>query len=475
MKINKIIAGIFSICIMIVGENFLFSFTSYSIDKNDLENITLPDIDWDSILEQSYEFTLKNDGTYEISKYIYEVPSEGFQSSDDITLPSSYKGKPVTSIGYKAFCTNNADHITGNITIPQSITSIGNYAFWMCDFNSCVIPESVTSIGIEAFNDTPWLDIMRKQNPLVIINNILIDARTVKGDVIIPDGLTAIPDFVFYKNEDVTGVTIPDSVKIIGNSAFEYCSSLSRVNLPDSLTGIGDFAFAFCENLSGTFTIPSGVETIGSHAFRDCRRITEVIIKNGVTEIGNSAFSICLSLENVNIPNSVKTIGNSAFSETHSLKSIVIPSNVASIGKYCFQYSYILDSVTIENSDCEIYDESSTFPTRTTIYGHEISTAQSYAEKYNRKFVTLDQTINLGDLNNDKIIDSVDASMVLAAYSMLSTENTPNLNSGQLKAADVNSSGTIDAVDASFILSYYSYVSTGGTNNFETFLKDFIN
>ena len=90
----------------------------------------------------------------------------------------------------------------------------------------------------------------------------------------------AIPDFVFYKNEDVTGVTISNSVKIIGNSAFEYCNSLSRVNLLDSLTEIGDFAFAFCENLSGTFTIPSDVETIGSHAFRDCRRITEVIIKN---------------------------------------------------------------------------------------------------------------------------------------------------------------------------------------------------
>ena len=84
-------------------------------------------------MEQSYEFTLKSDGTYEISKYIYEVPSESFQPSDDITLPSSYKGKTVTSIEYKAFCTNNADHITGNITIPQSINSIGNYAFWLCD------------------------------------------------------------------------------------------------------------------------------------------------------------------------------------------------------------------------------------------------------------------------------------------------------------------------------------------------------
>ncbi len=353
------------------------AFYSFSIDSGKLSDIV---IDWDAINEKSYEFTLKSDGTYEISKYIYEIPKTGFQAGDSITLPSSYKGKPITSIGYRAFNTNNADHITGSITIPSSITSIGNYAFWMCKFNRCTIPSTVTSIGTGAFDDTPWLDNIRTQNPLVIVNNILIDAKTVKGDIVLPDGLTSIPDYTFLENKDITGVTIPNSVKTIGNGAFEKCESLERVNFPDGLTEIGEFAFGFCHKLSGTLTIPESVKTIENFAFWSCDGITGVIIPDGVTEIESCAFGICLSLTNVSIPNTVTSIGKKAFCEARKLEKIVIPASVTSIGEYCFQYAYALDSVTIENPDCVIYDDLTTLNASTVIYSYTNSTTHSYAK-----------------------------------------------------------------------------------------------
>lgn len=463
MKIKRIIAGLLSVCI--ISEWEVPNFSAYSTDSGNLLGISdLPDIiiDMDTINEKSYEFTLKSDGTYEISKFIYEKPNTSFQPGDSITLPSSYKGKPITSIGYRAFCTNNADHITERLTIPSSITSIGDYAFWMCKFKSCTIPDTVTSIGIGAFDDTPWLDNMRAQNPLVFINNILIDAKTVKGDIVLPDGLTSIPDFVFYENSDVTGITIPDSVKTIGNSAFNKCKSLERVNIPDSVTEIGEFAFGYCDKLSGTLTIPGSVKTIGSFAFMGCNGITEVVIQDGVTEIKDNAFRNCLSLTDVSIPDSVTAIGDRAFCEARKLKKVVIPAGVMSIGNYCFQYAYALDSVTIKNRNCVIYDDLSVIPAYTVIYGYTNSTAKNYAKKINKNFIALD----LGDVTRDGIMSASDVTFTLHECCLLSSFKNGMFDDEQKMLCDVNKDGIITVSDATYILNYVTRLGSDQTGNF---------
>lgn len=69
-------------------------------------------------------------------------------------------------------------------------------------------------------------------------------------------------------------------------------------------------------------------------------------------------------------------------------------------------------------------------------------------------------TINLGDVNNDSLINAVDASIVLTYYAMMSTNQKGGFNDTQKKAADVDKNGDINAVDASYILSYYAYTST---------------
>ncbi|MCM1230933.1 MAG: leucine-rich repeat protein [Ruminococcus flavefaciens] len=445
MKIKRITAVISALCIMLAGENLLLP-SAYCLDKDDLQNITIPSIDWDAVNEKSYEFTLRSDGTYEISKYIYETTSSGILPGGDITLPSSYKGKPVTAIGDSAFCTSNAKHITGSITIPSSVTSIGAWAFYTCNFTVCDIPDTVTSIGRRAFDDTPWLENMKKQNPMVIVNNILIDATTVKGDVVIPDGVKDISGYAFYKNTDVTSVELPESVESVGISAFEGCEALTKVNIPQNVTEIGDSAFALCENLSGTVTVPASVKTIGDFAFRYCQKMTEVVIENGVTSIGSGAFN-----------------------ETRSLKNVIIPASVESMGTRCFQTPFSPASVTILNPDCEIYDDYDTICSWSTIYGYTDSTAHVYAEKYDRTFIALDQSINLGDVNIDEKVDAVDATAILMAYSRISTGQTSGLNELQFKSADINKDGVINSVDSSSVLAYYSYVSTGGDKSIEDF------
>lgn len=454
MRINKVIALLLSFGMIFAGETAAIN--ANCSDKIDISDIVIPTIDYDAIKEKSYKFTLKSDGTYEISKYIYEIPETGFLPGGDLELPSAYKGKPVTSIAPSAFQTNNANHITGTLTIPSSITSIGEWAFWMCDFTNCVIPSSVTSIGRQAFYETPWLDNMRKQNPLVIVNNILIDAQAASGDIVVPNGVKEICGYAFSENTSVTGVTLPESVKTIGKYAFKNCESLAKINLPNGITEIGEWAFGGCKKLGGTLVIPSGLKTINDFAFINCTGFTKIVIPSGVTEIGINAFRNCSSVESVSIPNTVTAIGQGAFSENHSLTDIVIPESVKSIGEKCFNYCYELNSIKILGPECEIYDESDTIYLSADVLGYENSTAQSYAEKYGRGFQNLNLSTKLGDINGDGVVDSSDATLALREYTLLLSGENGTFSESWKIAADVNSDGTIDASDATKILRYYT-------------------
>lgn len=135
------------------------------------------------------------------------------------------------------------------INIPDSVTSIGYYAFYGCtNLVSVSIPDSVTNIDGNAFYGTKWLNNKRAENPLVIVNNILIDARKTIGDVVIPDNVTSFSRGAFGSS-DLTSVVIPDSITSIAYEAFSNCRSLTSVTIPASVTTIERYAFYWCKNL----------------------------------------------------------------------------------------------------------------------------------------------------------------------------------------------------------------------------------
>ena len=153
-----------------------------------------------------------------------------------------------------------------NYTIPQNVTSIGDYAFSLCEsLTNVTIPQGVTNIGYAAFADCPGL----------------------------------------------TEVTIPQSVTSIGAWAFAFCE-LTKVDIPQGVTTIEDYTFHCCRNLTQV-TIPQGVTTIEDSAFGWCDSLTEVTIPNSVTKIGYNAFFDCDGLKKVIIPRSVTNIDSKAF------------------------------------------------------------------------------------------------------------------------------------------------------------------
>ena len=119
-------------------------------------------------------------------------------------------------------------------------------------------------------------------------------------------------------------------------------------------------------------------------------KINSVIIENGVTNIVYSAFNGCYNLTSITIPKSMLTIEMDAFTGCSALSSVTIPESVTNIELSAFDGCSSLNAIVLYNPDCDIYDDSTTFPENTAIFGYIGSTAQEYAEKYNREFVALD-------------------------------------------------------------------------------------
>ena len=138
-----------------------------------------------------------------------------------------------------------------DLVIPWGVTSIGEFAFYMCkNLLFITIPNSVTNIGANAFFYCTHLT-----------------------DITLPDNITSISDGAFHSCENLSSITIPHGVTSIGESSFGNCKELTSITIPDSVTSIGEFSFCDCKKLT-SITIPDSVISIGKAAFNGCFKLT---------------------------------------------------------------------------------------------------------------------------------------------------------------------------------------------------------
>ena len=404
------------------------------------------------------------------------------RSLNKITIPNG-----VTSVEDNTF--TGCSSLT-EITIPDSVTNIGECAFYGCSsLTEITIPDSVTNIGKGAFSDTPWLKARRAEDPLVIVNHILIDGHTCTGAVLIPSSVTSIGDNAFSRCSSLTEITIPDSVTNIGKDAFSYCSGLTEITIPDSVTSIGEGAFsdtpwlkakraedplvivnhilidgttytgtaivipndvisivggAFygCSSLT-EITIPDSVTNIGECAFYGCSSLTEITIPDSVTNIGECAFYGCSSLTEITIPDSVTNIGKCAFYGCSSLTEITIPDSVTNIGGSAFCYCRGLIEITIPDSVTWIGLAAFYNCDNLTIYSYTDSYAQQYATENNIPFIALDKPTTT--------TTTEETTTTTTETTTATTETTTTISSGEASETiygDINLDGRIDITDA---------------------------
>ncbi len=233
------------------------------------------------------------------------------------------------------------------ITIPESITNIGEWAFGGNFFTADAFVNN-SSLPY----DENWGAIVYDEETddgLLIQNGVVVNYRGTATSVVIPDNVTRIANWAFSGCSDLTSIVIPNSVTSIGDGAFDGCSGLTSIVIPNSVTSIGEWTFEGCSSLTSV-DIPNSVTSIGDWGFRGCSSLTSVDIPNSVTSIGKYAFADCSSLTSIVIPNSVTSIGGEAFWGCSSLTSIVIPNSVTSIGDGAFAGCSGLTSIVIPNS-----------------------------------------------------------------------------------------------------------------------------
>ena len=253
----------------------------------------------------------------------------------------------ITSINNYAFI--GCKKIT-EVSIPNSVTSIGSSAFYGCSgLTSMTIPNSITSIGASAFAGCSGLTSINIPNSVTHINYGTFAGCSGLTSMTIPNSITSIGASAFAGCSGLTSMTIPNSVTTIGGSAFKNCNGLTNVTISNSVTTIDEDTFYGCSNLT-SIIIPSSVTTIGDRAFYNCSGLTSVTIPNSVTTIGGSAFYNCSGLTNVTIPNSVTTIGGSTFCGCSNLTNITLSNTLTSIGSYMFYECSRLEKIEIPNS-----------------------------------------------------------------------------------------------------------------------------
>ena len=278
----------------------------------------------------------------------------------NLTIPSS-----VTSIGDYAFA--GCKGLT-SVEIPDSVTSIGRGTFSGCTgLTSVEIPDSVTSIRDYAFSDCTGLQEVicnaRAVADLTYVSSVFENAGTATDGmkVVFGESVEKIPGNIFSNCESLTSVTIGSNVTSIGEKAFYNCKGLVEISYNARAAECSDY-FAF--NNAGTAArglkviFGESVEKIPDGLFDDCTALTGVTIGSRVTSIGDYAFSDCAGLTGVTVPDSVTSIGYYAFYNCTGLTSVTIGSNVTRVGDYAFSDCTGLTSVTIGSNVTSIGDNA---------------------------------------------------------------------------------------------------------------------
>ena len=267
----------------------------------------------------------------------YAVDGLGNCTCTELTVPSHYRGKPVTAFRISPYDTN-----TGlvSVTIPKTVTSISG------SFAACA---DLFSLTVDEDNETYYSE-----------GNCILYKSTKKLAV----GCKAS--------------VIPSDVTAIGSSAFENCTAITELSLPSQITAIGKNAFAGCTSLT-TLTLPEGVTEISDAAFAGCTSLTALTLPQSLTVLGADAFMDCSNVRSLAFLSSAKepTVAISSFDGCKAIATLTLGKEVSSVSWLTSSSWEALTTVTVEAGNESFYAEGNCLvesATKTLVFGCNAST-----------------------------------------------------------------------------------------------------
>lgn len=283
--------------------------------------------------------------------YVFEETENGYiltqasGTAKELTLPSSYRGKPVTAIGpealrtvidlqkltvpegYLAIGKSSMPSTLCEILLPQSLISIGERAFYGTAITSIALPSSLTSIEAGAFSFTPLTS------------------------VALPQALEELKENAFANCASLKTATFKDRLTRIGNEAFSHCVSLESVTFPAELRSIGDYAFE--HTALRNVVLPAALEQLGKGAFSATRTLERADLSaTKLVSVSSDAFHES-TLKTVLLPESLRTVEPNAFSMS-GLTSFNANEALEQIGVQAFYHCSLLTEVTLSDNTLEI-------------------------------------------------------------------------------------------------------------------------
>lgn len=269
----------------------------------------------------------------------------------------------VTDLVLKDYAFSQNKSIT-KIILPKCMTEIGEGAFsgsnleeivWpdklevisICTFRNCtklkgdlVIPPGVTKIKEDAFSGcSGFTGALQLPKSITEIGpGAFYKCIGFTGQLIIPNGVKIIEESTFETCTGFTGpLLLPNSVTDIGERAFVGCNGFTSLTLPANIENIGDAAFFQCWRMTGKLVLPKSIKNISEHAFYDCSGFTSLDIPDGITTIASGAFHNFSGLSGtLLIPASVRSIEWSAFSDCRNITSVKLEQGLEAIGNSAF-------------------------------------------------------------------------------------------------------------------------------------------
>ena len=308
------------------------------------ERFTIGDVIYSRIKDNSIDYVSVKGATAENIVVPEQVVYEG----------KSYEVRYVDDYAFYTYENPSTVNIR-SIILPQSIQSIGTYAFCGTLLENIELPDRVTGIGRNAFSSCRMLKSIRFPEILKYIGESAFAGCSSLREITIPKNLTNLLYRTFAFCTTLETVSFPATgLEIIEQEAFLGCTSLSTIKVPEGVIGIGKGTFKGCVSMSSV-VLPESLHYINDQGFEGCTALSEINFPDRIAKIGDEAFKDCSSLTSVSLPARLTTLQYATFYGCTSLESVMLPSTLQAILANVFTNCKLLKNIKIPDSVQKIW------------------------------------------------------------------------------------------------------------------------